>query len=265
MAPTLAPHAGKGDVGVAKTNGAKPRVAFFDFASCEGCQLTVVDALQTHVDLLQAVDIVQFREAMSEHSEDYQIAFIEGSSTRARDEERLKSIRQRAGLVVTLGACAHIGGVNAGRIDQDLEAVRGYVYGAHAASIDSGPVRPIADVIPVDAFLPGCPIDREEFVRAVKALLQGRMPALPDYPLCAECKRLETPCVYTLGKTCLGPITRAGCGAVCPSFRTGCEGCRGLAPGANLASLQAVLSEHGLDARAADDSLRLFLAAEREA
>ena len=247
---------------MAKGNGAKPRVAFFDFASCEGCQLTVVDALQTHVDLLSAIDIVQFREAMSEHSDDYQIAFIEGSCTRARDEERLKGIRARAQLVVTLGACAHIGGVNAGRLGQSLEAVSGYVYGAEAASIDTGPVRPIGEVIPVDTFLPGCPIDREEFVRSVKMLLQGRLPSLPEYPVCAECKMMENVCVYSLGETCLGPVTRAGCGAVCPTYRTGCEGCRGLAPGANLTSLRAVLTEHGLESRAADDSLRLFLSAE---
>lgn len=258
--PTIAPR--KGGVGVTPGNGARPRVAFFDFASCEGCQLTVVDTLQTHVDLLQAVEIVQFREAMSERSDDYQIAFIEGSCTRARDEERLTAIRQQAHLVVALGACAHIGGVNAGRLGQSLEAVRGYVYGPDAASIDTGPVRPLGSVIPIDAFLPGCPIDGEEFVRAVKALLQGRLPPLPEYPVCAECKLRENACVYTMGKTCLGPVTRAGCGAICPTYRVGCEGCRGLAPGANLPSLRTVLAEHGLDERAADDSLHLFLAAE---
>jgi sulfhydrogenase subunit delta len=243
-------------------NGSKPRVAFFDFASCEGCQLTVVDALQTHLDLLAAVDIVQFREAMSERSDDYQIAFIEGSCTRAIDEERLKAIRGRAQLVITLGACAAMGGVNAGRIGQDLEAVRGYVYGSQAGGIDTGPVRPIAEVIPVDGFLPGCPIDREEFVAAVKSLLQGRLPSPPDYPVCVECKLREVECVFQRGKTCLGPVTRAGCGAICPSLRVGCEGCRGLVPGANLPSLRAILAEHGLDERGADDSLRLFLSAE---
>jgi len=258
--PTVDPR--KGGVGVSTGNGARPKVAFFDFASCEGCQLTVVDALQTHLDLLSAVDIVQFREAMSECSDDYQIAFIEGSCTRARDEERLKVIRGRAQLVVTLGACAHMGGVNAGRIGQSLEAVRGYVYGTQADGIDTGPVRPIGSVIPVDAFIPGCPIDRGEFAAAVKALLQGRMPSVPDYPLCAECKLHENVCVYQYGKTCLGPVTRAGCGAICPTYRVGCEGCRGLVPGANMTSLRSVLAEHGLDERAADDSLRLFLSAE---
>ncbi|HET7011978.1 MAG TPA: hypothetical protein VFI11_14460 [Anaerolineales bacterium] len=243
-------------------NGAKPKVAFFDFASCEGCQLTVVDALQTHLGLLDAVEIVQFREAMSERADDYQIAFIEGSCTRAVDEERLKAIRGRAQLVIALGACAHMGGVNAGRISQSLEAVRGYVYGAKAGTIDTGPVRPIGSVIPVDGYIPGCPIDREEFARSVTALLQGRMPSLPDYPVCAECRLHENVCVFQNGKACLGPVTRAGCGAICPTYHAGCEGCRGLAPGANLPSLRSVLAEHGLDARAADDSLRLFLSAE---
>jgi len=95
------------------TNNGKPKVAFFDFACCEGCQLTVIDALQTHLDLLDAVEIVQFREAMTEKGEDYQIAFIEGSCTRASDEARLKRIREQADIVVALGACAHLGGINA--------------------------------------------------------------------------------------------------------------------------------------------------------
>ena len=261
-APTPTIDSRKGGVGVSTGNGSKPKVAFFDFASCEGCQLTVVDALQTHLDLLAAVDIVQFREAMSERSDDYQIAFIEGSCTRAIDEERLKTIREKAQLVVALGACAHMGGVNAGRLGQSLEAVRGYVYGVSAGTIVTGPIRSIGEVIPVDAFIPGCPIDRDEFAGAVKALLQGRIPSVPDYPVCAECKLQENPCVFLQGKTCLGPVTRAGCGAICPTHRTGCEGCRGLVPEANLPSLRTVLAEHGLDERGADDSLRLFLSAE---
>ncbi len=224
----------------------KPKVAFFDFASCEGCQLTVVDALQTHLDLLDAVEIVQFREAMTEKGEDYQIAFVEGSCTRKSDEERLHRIRKQAQIVVALGACAHTGGVNALKNLHPLEDVRRWVYGDKADWYETYPARPIDAVIEVDAFIPGCPIDREEFIRVVKALLLGKKPSIPDYPLCVECKLKENVCLFQVGKFCLGPITRAGCGAICPTYGDGCEGCRGLIPNPNENAMKDVLAEAGL-------------------
>jgi len=224
----------------------KPKIAFFDFTSCEGCQLTVIDALQTHLDLLNAVEIVQFREAMTEKGEDYQIAFIEGSCSRESDEARLRAIRERAETVVALGVCAHLGGINAIRNRQPLEEVRAYVYGDKAAWYETGPARPISAVIKVDAVLPGCPIDREEFVRAVKHLLQGRLPQLPDYPLCVECKLKENVCLFHRGKVCLGPVVRAGCNAICPTYGDSCEGCRGLISNPNLDAMKDVLHEAGL-------------------
>ena len=237
----------------------RPKVAFFDFTSCEGCQLTVVDSLQTHPELLEAVEIVNFREAMSERSEDYAIAFIEGSCSRPTDEERLRHIRERAALVVALGACAHLGGVNAIRNRQDLEDVRRYVYGDKAEWYDTYPVRPISAVIRVDAVIPGCPIDREEFVNVVKMLLQGRSPKLPETPLCVECKLKENICVYWRGKVCLGPIIRAGCGAICPTYGDGCEGCRGLLSEPNWESLKQVMAEHGMAEADIDAHMSLFL------
>ena len=163
------------------TNTIKPKVAFFDFTSCEGCQLTVIDALQTYPELLDVVDIVEFREAMSERSDSYDIAFIEGSCSRASDEARLQDIRERSGIVVALGACAHLGGVNAIRNRQNLEEVRQYVYGGYADWFDAYEARAIGDVIDIDATIPGCPIDRYEFLQVVKALMQGRRPEPPDY------------------------------------------------------------------------------------
>lgn len=238
---------------------AKPKIAFFDFTGCEGCQLTVIDALQTNLELLETVEIVQFREAMSEKAEGYQIAFLEGSCTRPTDEVRLKAIRAKARIVVALGACAHLGGVNAVRNRLGLSRVKRYVYGQMGDSLESDRVRPIGAVVRVDAVIPGCPVDREEFIRAVKALLQGRPPAIPEYPLCVECKRQENACLFTMGRPCLGPIIRAGCGAVCPTFGVGCEGCRGMIPEANLPSLKAVLAEHGFKEAEAEERLRLFL------
>jgi sulfhydrogenase subunit delta len=225
----------------------KPKVAFFDFASCEGCQLTVVDSLQTHLELIEAVEIVQFREAMSEKGEDYQIAFVEGSCTRPEDEERLKKIREQAAIVVALGACAHTAGLNALKnIQPSLEDVRKYVYGDRSEWYDTYPARPISAVIEVDAFVPGCPIDRFEFLEVVKKVLLGKKPTVPDYPVCVECKLQENVCIFDKGGTCLGPITRAGCGAICPSYGSGCEGCRGLIPHPNENAMEDVLAKAGL-------------------
>jgi coenzyme F420-reducing hydrogenase gamma subunit len=240
----------------------KPKIAFFDFTSCEGCQLTVVDSLQTHLDLLTAVEIVQFREAISEQGEDYDIAFIEGSCVRKSDEDRLRKIRAQAKLVVALGACAHLGGVNALRNRRSVDEVTKYVYGESPDWTEPMPNRrshvrddlvtvtewaqPIEAIIPVDAALPGCPIDREEFVRVTKQLLQGRQPILPDYPLCVECKLKENVCLFHRGQVCLGPVTRAGCDAICPTYGDPCEACRGLISQPNTDALQDVLKENGL-------------------
>jgi len=236
----------------------KPKIAFFDFTGCEGCQLTALDALQDHPELLEAVEIVQFREAMSEKGEDYQIAFVEGSCSRPSDEDRLRTIRAQAQSVMALGACAHLGGVNTLRNWQALHVVRDYVYGEMGKAFETYPARPIEAVIPIDGFIPGCPIDRGEFVRTVIALLQGRQPSIPDYPLCVECKLKENICVLQLGQACLGAITRAGCGALCPTFGVGCEGCRGPVSNPNVPGLKMAFAENGLGAEALAEKARLF-------
>ncbi|HET7087741.1 MAG TPA: NADH:ubiquinone oxidoreductase [Anaerolineae bacterium] len=257
----------------------RPKIAFFDFTGCEGCQLTVIDSLQTHPELLDAVDIVQFREAMTDapRGEDYQIAFVEGSCARKSDEDRLTHIRQQAEIVVALGACAHLGGINAIRNRRPLDEVCDYVYGEmgdwYVIQRDGGArsprlrlndqlvqvdaqARPIEAVIQVDAVVPGCPIDREEFVRVAKELIQGRRPGMPDYPVCVECKLRENVCLFHRGQArpersrriCLGPVARAGCGALCPTYGTSCEGCRGLISNPNLDAMHSVLDEAGLTA-----------------
>jgi coenzyme F420-reducing hydrogenase gamma subunit len=236
----------------------KPKIAFFDFTCCEGCQLTVVDSLQDHPELLEAVEIVQFREAMSEKGEDYLIAFIEGSSSRPADEDRLKKIRAQAAVVVALGACAHLGGVNSLKYLQPLEEARRYVYADKASWFDTGDVRPVSAVIPVDFAIPGCPIDRNEFVACVKALLLGKKLPIPDYPLCVECKLKENACLFTGSQVCMGPVTRAGCGAICPSFGQSCEACRGFIPHPNDESMRALLAKHGLTAEEMTARYTLF-------
>jgi len=247
---------------------AKPKVAFFDFACCEGCQLTVVDSLQTHPDLLGAVEIVNFREASSRNEQDYLIAFIEGSITREQDEERLRRIREQAAVLVALGACAHTGGVNALKGLHQLENVRRWVYGDKAEWYDTYPARPISAVVEVDAIIPGCPIDREEFINVVRAVLVGKKPSIPDYPVCVECKLKGNVCLFDVGKTCMGPVTRAGCGAICPTYGDGCEGCRGPIPHPNENAMKEVLDEAGLTVEQIMGRFTMFnayLQAEKEA
>jgi sulfhydrogenase subunit delta len=236
----------------------KPKVGFFDFTSCEGCQLTVLDSLQTHLELLELVEIVQFREAISERGEDYAIAFVEGSITRESDQTRLRAIRAQASVLVALGACAHLGGINAIKNLGSIEGAIRYVYGDQAQALSSHSARPLSAVVPIDAYVPGCPIDRAEFVAIVQALLNGKRPPIPDFPMCMDCKQRENVCLFDKGSVCLGPITRAGCGAICPTFGEGCVGCRGAVPHPNIESMLSVLAEHGMKPDEIRNRLSMF-------
>jgi len=209
--------------------------------------------------VIGAVEIVQFREAMTEKNEDYAIAFVEGSITREKDITRLKKIREQAAVLVALGACAAIGGVNCLKNFQPLGEVRKYVYGDKADWYETFPARPIDAVVPVDYYLPGCPIHKAEFLKVVKSLLLGKRPEIPTYPVCVECKRGGNVCVFELGMTCLGPVTRAGCGAWCPTYRDNCVGCRGLVPDPNAHAEKEVLNKYGLTVDQAIGQFRIFL------
>jgi coenzyme F420-reducing hydrogenase gamma subunit len=236
----------------------KPLIAFFDFTGCEGCQLTVIDSLQNHPEMLEAVEIVQFREAMSEKGDNYQIAFVEGSCSRPEDEERLLQIRQTAKFVIALGACAHMGGVNALRNWQSQDVVRRTVYGGLAKHFPAYKAKPIDAVITVDGVIPGCPIDQEDFIRFVKQLMHTGLPQLSDFPVCFECKLTENRCVFTNGSLCLGPITSAGCGAICPSFGQGCDGCRGLISNPNIGGLALAAGLYGMEKDVLTEKLKIF-------
>lgn len=238
---------------------AKPRVAFFDFSCCEGCQLTVTNCEDELLDLVSQVDIVNFREVMSERSDEYDIAFIEGSCTREEEIPRLEAIRANAGVVVALGACATIGGINCLKNFHNLDTVRQVVYGDKAHYFNTFETRPIDQIIKVDYYLHGCPIDRSEFLDVVKCLLRGVTPRLPNYPVCVECRMNENVCRYTQGGLCLGPITRAGCGAICPEYGDGCAACRGLVDTPNIDYTIAILHEHGLSYEDARKTMDMFL------
>lgn len=224
----------------------KPRVAIFDFACCEGCQLQIVNLEEEILELISLVEPVEWREAMSESSEEYDIAIIEGSITRPQDEERLKEIRERAATLVALGACATIGGVNKIKNSFDLDEVRSCVYGEDASQphLNTAETKAAHEVVDVDLKIPGCPIEKEEFAGIIRSLAIGKIPKTPDYPVCVECKLKENVCRFEYNEICLGPITQAGCDARCPSAGTYCFGCRGLVDNPNVNAAKDVLDKY---------------------
>ena len=226
--------------------GQKPRVAFFDFACCEGCQLTVVQLEEGLLDVVKHVDIVTFREAMTEKSDDYDVAFVEGSITRPADIPRIEKIRERAKVLVALGACATLGGVNCLKNRFPMEEAMEVVYGKDAGYFETFPARPVDAVVQVDYYIHGCPINPNEFLKVFHSILQGRPYAVPDRPVCVECRLKENVCLLEKGLTCMGPVTRAGCEALCPSHGTYCFGCRGLVSEPNRDSESHLLQIHGL-------------------
>ena len=236
----------------------KPKIAFFDFASCEGDQLTVINLEEALLDVLQHVEVVSFREAMKEHSDNYDIAFIEGSCTRPQDEERLKKIRANAKVVVAIGACATIGGVNCIKNTRPLEEVRKEVYGENWKLYDTYAARGIDKVIKVDYKVHGCPMTKSEFVKVVKALILGLKPDIPNYPVCVDCKQAGNICVFEKGDTCVGPITRAGCLACCVTEGAVCWGCRGLVDDPNMDAHKEVLQKYGLSVEELKNKFRLY-------
>jgi coenzyme F420-reducing hydrogenase gamma subunit len=226
----------------------KPRIGFYDFSCCEGCQLQVINLEDELVALTGKIDIVEFREAMSERADTVDIAFVEGSVTRKSEIPRLKKIRENSGLLVALGACAHLGGVNCLKNRFDMGEVRRRVYADSKHGEDTIPARPLSAVVTVDLAVPGCPIDKGEFLRIVTGLLMGRKVELADYPVCVECKRRENVCRFEMGEMCLGPIIRAGCDAICPAFGRPCDGCRGFVSHPEFRAHREVLARHGLTA-----------------
>ena len=225
----------------------KPRIAIFDFACCEGCQLQIVNMEDELLSLLEHVQPVEWREAMSENSDDYDIAIVEGSITREEDANRLREIRKRAKTMIALGACATLGGVNKLKNLFDLEEVKTAVYAesANLPILETARVQAIHEIVDVDFRVEGCPIDAAELTYVIKCLLIGRTPVTPNYPVCVECKLSENVCRYEYDEICLGPITRAGCGARCPSNAFWCFGCRGPVDDPNVHAATQVMEQYG--------------------
>ena len=236
----------------------RPNVAFFELSSCEGCQLQIVNNEATLLDFLSLVNVVNFREAMTERRDDYEIAFVEGSVTRSDEVDRLKSIRQKAKVLVAFGSCACFGGVNQLKNRfKDPESVKRQVYGSHPIDTNET-ARPLEDFITVDLRIYGCPVKKEEVERIVTHIALGRSIVQPKYPVCMECKANENICLFDVGEPCLGPITRGGCDSWCPNSRFGCWGCRGPADDANVEEMQAIMKKFGFSEEAMLDRLECF-------
>lgn len=236
----------------------RPRIAVFDFTSCEGCELQLANKEETLVPFLEAIEIVAFREISSETSDRYDVAFIDGCVTRVDEVERLTTIRERADVLVAMGSCACFGGVNRMKDHRgDLGHVHRAVYG-DGIPRETLPTRAVKEVVRVDLELPGCPVDKAEVERAVTHLVWELPFALPSYPVCYECKQNFTVCSYDRGQLCVGPVTRGGCRAPCPAGGLACWGCRGPAADANLEELRVVAAEHGYEERELEERLGFF-------
>ena len=221
----------------------RPRVGVVKFASCDGCQLTILDVEDHLLEIAERFDIVEFAEATSRRSSGpFDVLLVEGSISTPEQTVEIARLRAEAKLLVTIGACATAGGIQALRTAAEHEAFRAAVYPVPTYVDSLATARPVADFVHVDAELRGCPIAPEQLLELLVSLTTGRRPQLPDQAVCLECKRRGIACVVvSRGLPCLGPVTRTGCGAICPSFDRGCYGCFGPRENANAAGYAAAM------------------------
>ena len=240
----------------------RPRLAVFKFASCDGCQLSLLDCEDELLAVAGAVEIANFPEASSAILEGpYDLSLVEGSVTTAHDAERIKQVRAQSKVLVTIGACATAGGIQALRNFADVDDFVRAVYASPQYISTLRTSTPIADHVPVDFELRGCPINKKQLVEVISAYLAGRKPQIATHSVCVECKRRGTTCVMVKGTPCLGPVTHAGCGAICPAYGRGCYGCYGPMETPNMAALTREWRALGADKRDIVRALRTFNAA----
>jgi sulfhydrogenase subunit delta len=207
----------------------KPKIAIWKFASCDGCQLSLLDCEDELLAVAGAVDIANFPEASrAVVSGPYDISLVEGSITTPHDEERIHTIRRASKTLITIGACAMSGGIQALRNFKNVEEFISLVYARPEYIETLNKSTPITDHVFVDFQLRGCPINKYQLVEVLSAYLNGRKPVTPAHGVCLECKRLGIVCVMVAQRIpCMGPVTQAGCGALCPAYGRGCYGCFG--------------------------------------
>lgn len=234
-----------------------PRLGVWKFASCDGCQLTLLDCEDELLTIAEHVQINTFLEASSSViGGPYDVSIVEGSITTPDDERRIREIRDHSKVLVTVGACATSGGVQALRNFADVAEFASVVYAQPEYIATLATSTPASAHVTVDYQLQGCPIDRRQLLDTLSALLIGRKPALPAKTVCTECKMRGVTCVVVAeGIPCLGPVTHAGCGALCPSYHRGCYGCFGPTATPNSAALIPLLRRDGMSG---DDVERVF-------
>jgi sulfhydrogenase subunit delta len=235
----------------------KPTLAVWKFASCDGCQLTLLNCEDELLAVAGAVDIASFPEASRAVVEGpYDLSLVEGSITTPGDAERIRNVREASRFLVTIGACATAGGIQALRNFKDVDDFISIVYARPEYIETLQTSTAIADHVPVDFELRGCPIDRRQLLDVIGAFLSGRKPNVRGHSVCMECKRAGITCVMVAnGTPCLGPVTQAGCGALCPSYARGCYGCFGPMESPNTPALSAWWRKLGVDR---PDLVRVF-------
>lgn len=207
----------------------KPKLAVWKFASCDGCQLSLLDCEDELLSVTDAIELAYFPEATRAVMKGpYDVSLVEGSITTPHDAERIQQVRRSSKFLITIGACATAGGIQSLRNFKDVKSLMSMVYATPKYIETLTKSTPIADHVFVDFDLRGCPINKNQLLEVVSAYLNGRKPNVPKYSVCVECKRRGTPCVMvSQGIACLGPVTQAGCNALCPAYQRGCFGCFG--------------------------------------
>ena len=239
---------------------AKPKLAVWKFSSCDGCQLSLLDCEDELLAIAGVLEIAYFPEATSAEVEGpYDISLVEGSVTTPHDAERIHEIRAQSALLVTIGACATSGGIQALRNFADVKEWIPVVYASPEYITTLETSTPIADHVKVDLELRGCPISKAQLLETVLALLHGRRPNLASTSVCFECKARGTTCVMVAhGTPCLGPVTHGGCNAICPAYNRGCYGCFGPMESPNIPALAAQWRALGVDDAGIVRALRTF-------
>lgn len=238
----------------------KPRLGVWKFASCDGCQLSLLDCEDELLTIAGLLEIAYFPEATrGEVKGHYDLSLVEGSITTPHDAKRIEEVRARSRMLVTIGACATAGGIQALRNWADVEEYASAIYAQPGYIKTLATSTAIADHVPVDFELRGCPINKLQLIEVISAYLAGRCPMVPPHSVCIECKLKGNVCVMVAhGTPCLGPVTHAGCGAVCPSYDRGCYGCYGPMETPNTASLSGRLQGLGMDEQALKRVYRTF-------
>jgi coenzyme F420-reducing hydrogenase gamma subunit len=233
------------------------------FASCDGCQLSLLDLEDELLMFAGAIELAEFHEATSRNVEGpYDLSLVEGSITTAHDAERILQVRAASKALVTIGACATAGGVQALRNFADVDEFVAAVYASPEYISTLATSTPIAAHVTVDFELHGCPINKRQLLEVLTAFLHGRRPRIAATSVCTECKRRGNVCVTVAhGTPCLGPVTHAGCGAICPAYNRGCYGCFGPMETPNTAALIPLLRRQGLSERGVERVFRTFNAA----